>query len=29
MATGEFDVREEERLPWLETVEDDYDVGPS
>lgn len=29
MATGEFDVRDEDRLPWLETVEDAYDDGPS
>lgn len=29
MATGEFDVRDEDRLPWLETVEDDYNDGPS
>jgi hypothetical protein len=29
MATGEYDLRDEDRLPWLETVEDDYDDGPS
>jgi hypothetical protein len=29
MATGEYDMRDEDRLPWLETVEDDYDDGPS
>ena len=26
---GEYDMRDEDRLPWLETVEDDYDDGPS
>ena len=29
MATGEYEMRDEERLPWLETVEDDYSDGPS
>jgi len=37
MATGEYDMRDGQRdgqrdgdrLPWLETVEDDYDDGPS
>lgn len=29
MATGEYEMRDEDRLPWLETVEDDYDDGPS
>ena len=26
---GEYEMRDEDRLPWLETVEDDYDDGPS
>ena len=26
---GEYDMRDEDRLPWLETAEDDYDDGPS
>ncbi|BCA57315.1 SPOR domain-containing protein [Sphingomonas sp. HMP6] len=29
MSTGEYEMRDEDRLPWLETVEDDYDDGPS
>jgi len=30
MATsGDFETRDEDRLPWLETVDDDYDEGPS
>ena len=29
MATGEYEMRDEDRLPWLESVEDDYDDGPS
>ncbi|MES2055039.1 MAG: SPOR domain-containing protein [Pseudomonadota bacterium] len=30
MATSnEFDMRDEDRLPWLETVDEDYDDGPS
>lgn len=30
MATaGEYEIRDEDRLPWLETVEDDYNDGPS
>lgn len=29
MATGEYEMRDEDRLPWLETVEDDYDDSPS
>ena len=29
MSTGEFETRDEDRLPWLETVEEDYDDGPS
>ncbi len=30
MATsGEYEVRDEDRLPWLETVDDDYDDGTS
>lgn len=30
MATaGEYDIRDEDRLPWLETVDEDYDNGPS
>ena len=29
MATGEYEMRDEERLPWLETVDDDYEDGPS
>lgn len=29
MATGDYDVRDEDRLPWLETVDEDYDEGPS
>jgi len=27
--TGEYEMRDEDRLPWLETVEDDYSDGPS
>lgn len=26
---GDFDVRDEDRLPWLETVDEDYHAGPS
>ncbi len=26
---AEYDMRDEDRLPWLETVEDDYEDGPS
>ncbi len=29
MATGEYEMRDEERLPWLETVEEDDADGPS
>ncbi|PTS75920.1 SPOR domain-containing protein [Sphingomonas sp. HMWF008] len=29
MSTGEYETRDEDRLPWLETVEEDYDDGPS
>ena len=31
MATsgGDYDVRDEDRLPWLETVDEDYSDGPS
>ncbi|CUS45662.1 MAG: SPOR domain-containing protein [Pseudomonadota bacterium] len=30
MATSsDFEVRDEDRLPWLETVDEDYDEGPS
>ena len=30
MATSsDYEVRDEDRLPWLETVDEDYDVGPS
>lgn len=29
MATIEYDTRDEDRLPWLETVDDDYEDGPS
>jgi len=30
MATaGDFDIRDEDRLPWLETVDEDYNDGPS
>lgn len=29
MATTEYDTREDDRLPWLETADDDYDDGPS
>jgi len=27
--SDDFEVRDEDRLPWLETVEEDYDQGPS
>ena len=27
--SGEYEMRDEDRLPWLETVEDDYSDGPS
>ncbi|MGY4396882.1 hypothetical protein ACVWZA_002067 [Sphingomonas sp. UYAg733] len=30
MATSnDFDMRDEDRLPWLETVDEDYETGPS
>ena len=30
MATSsDYEVRDEDRLPWLETVDEDYDEGPS
>ena len=29
MASDNHAVRDEDRLPWLETVEEDYDNGPS
>lgn len=30
MATaGEYEIRDEDRLPWLETVDEDYQEGPS
>jgi hypothetical protein len=29
MATGEHDLRDDDRLPWLETADDDFDEGPS
>lgn len=29
MASGEYEMRDEDRLPWLETVEDEYEDGPS
>lgn len=30
MATaGEYEIRDEDRLPWLETVDEDYNDGPS
>ena len=29
MATSDYEVRDEDRLPWLETVDDDYDDGPN
>ena len=29
MATTEYDTRDDDRLPWLETADDDYDDGPS
>lgn len=29
MASGDYDVRDDDRLPWLETVDEDYDQGPS
>lgn len=27
--SGDFDLHDEDRLPWLETVDDDYSAGPS
>lgn len=27
--SSDYEVRDEDRLPWLETVEEDYDQGPS
>ena len=27
--SDEYEVRDEDRLPWLETVDEDYDQGPS
>ena len=27
-SSGDYDTRDEDRLPWLETVEEDYDDGP-
>ena len=29
MSTGEYEIRDEDRLPWLETVDEDYSEGPS
>lgn len=29
MSTGEYEIRDEDRLPWLETVDEDYNEGPS
>lgn len=29
MATTDYGAREDDRLPWLETADDDYDDGPS
>lgn len=29
MATSDYDLRDEDRLPWLETADDDYTEGPS
>lgn len=29
MASGEYEIRDEDRLPWLETVDEDYSEGPS
>jgi hypothetical protein len=28
-SSGEFELRDDERLPWLETVDEDYAEGPS
>lgn len=29
MSTAEYEIRDEDRLPWLETVDEDYSEGPS
>lgn len=29
MATSDYDMRDEDRLPWLETADDDFNDGPS
>lgn len=29
MSSGEYEIRDEDRLPWLETVDEDYSEGPS